>query len=473
MLTAVFLTLAVIAHVLGIWGAVDVIMKGRTAQGTTAWAIALVFTPWISLPFYMVFGERKFEGYVRARRSGVRQIDQAAASLAEELRAHELSLTGPRAGFAALARLSRMPFTKGNQAELLIDGQATFDAIFAAIQQASHYVLVQFYIYRDDAVGKRLAELLIAARTRGVRVMFLYDEIGSYSLPTAYLDALRAAGCECSGFRTKPRKQKPFRINFRNHRKIVVIDGARAFVGGLNIGREYRGEDPKVGPWRDTHMSLTGPAVQCLQLSFLEDWYWANRRIPELRWSPITTSDEGSGALIIASGPGDALDTCSLMYTHIINCAKHRLWLATPYFVPDEEVLSAIQLAALRGVDVRLLVPESNDDTFIRYSILSYFEDLLRVGVKVYQYNAGFMHQKVTLCDEVAVISTANLDNRSFRINFEVSAVIACPNFAATTERMLISDIERCRLITPEWCRAMPRRTRFLSRFCRLFAPIQ
>jgi cardiolipin synthase len=215
----------------------------------------------------MVFGERKFEGYLRARRTGMRQIDQAAATLAGELREHELSLDGPRAGFAALARLSRMPFTRGNQAELLIDGNATFNAIFAAIEEASQSI--QFYIYRADEVGTRLAELLIAARKRGVRVMFLYDEIGSYSLPTAYLDTLRDAGCECSGFRTKPRRQKPFRINFRNHRKIVVIDGVRAFVGGINVGREYLGEDERIGPWRDTHMSITGPAVQCLQLTFL------------------------------------------------------------------------------------------------------------------------------------------------------------------------------------------------------------
>ena len=473
MFTAIAITLALVVHGLGVWGAVDVIMKGRTAQGTTAWALALVFIPWISLPLYMVFGERKFEGYVRARRDGLRQIDHAAASLAEELRPHALPLTGSRQNLAALARLARLPFTQGNHAELLIDGERTFDAIFKAIEQASHYVLVQFYIYRDDSVGRRLSDLLIAARKRGVRVMFLYDEIGSYFLPNSYVERLRAAGCECSGFRTKPRKQKPFRINFRNHRKIVVVDGTAAFVGGFNIGREYLGHEPSIGPWRDTHLALTGPAALCLQLTFLEDWYWANRRIPELRWSPVATAGAGSGALIIASGPGDALDTCSLMYTHIANCAKKRLWLATPYFVPDEEVLCAIQLAALRGVDVRLVVPEKNDDAVIRFSILSYFEDLLRVGVKVYQYGGGFMHQKVTLCDDATVVSTANLDNRSFRINFEVSAVVACPNCAARAEAMLLNDMERSRLVTPELCRAMPRRTRFLSRFCRLFAPIQ
>jgi cardiolipin synthase A/B len=462
-----------LTHAAGVWGAIDVIMKGRTAQGTTAWALALLFVPWATLPFYLVFGERRFEGYIRARRDGVRQIDQAAASLVEELRPFARSLGGEHSDLTPLARLARLPFTGGNNVELLIDGERTFDAIFKAIEGASLYVLVQFYIIHDDQVGRRLAELLIAARARGVRVMVLYDEIGSYWLPRAYLDALTAAGCECSGFRTKPRKQKPFRINFRNHRKIVVVDGQTAFVGGLNIGREYLGLDPAFGPWRDTHLSISGPSVQCLQLSFLEDWYWANRRIPELRWTPIATTDAGSGVLIMPSGPADKVDTCSLMHIHIVNCARRRLWLATPYFVPDEELLSAIQLAALRGVDVRLIVPANNDGVMVHYSILSYFDDLFRVGVKVYQYSQGFMHQKVTLSDDLTVVGTANLDNRSFRINFEVSAIIDCEQLAKHTEAMLLADMQRSRLLSPEWSSHQSARTRFLSRFCRLFAPIQ
>jgi cardiolipin synthase len=473
MFYAIFATVLLTLHALGVWGAVDVIMKGRTAQGTTAWALALLFAPWAALPFYLVFGERRFEGYVRARRDGLRQIDQAAAALATELHPHARPPLAGDHDFTALTRLARLPFTAGNHVDLLIDGQATYAAIFTAIQNATQYVLVQFYIFRDDHAGKALAEHLIAARARGVRVMFLYDEIGSYFLPRAYLEKLTAAGVECSGFRTKPKKQKPFRINFRNHRKIVVVDGKTAFVGGLNIGDEYLGRNPSIGHWRDTHIAVTGPAALCLQLSFLEDWYWANRRIPTHHRTPLPPANSASGVLIVPSGPADPLETCSLMHTHIVNGARRRLWLATPYFVPDEELLGAIQLAAIRGVDVRLIIPAKNDSRLIQHSINSFLEELFQAGIKVYQYTDGFMHQKVILSDDVTLVGTANLDNRSFHINFEVTAIIADPAFATRAEQMLLADMERSRLMSPDMLRRMSPGSRFLSRFCRLFAPIQ
>ncbi len=465
---------AIVLQGLGFWGAVDVVFRGRTAQGTTAWALALIFLPIVALPLYLVFGERRFQGYIRARRNGVRQIDQAAASFHEELRGLAAPPDGLLQEHTALSRLARLPFTWGNRPTLLIDGEATFDAIFRAIDGAADYVLVQFYIFRDDALGRRLETALCAARSRGVRVMLLYDEIGSYGLPREYLDRLRAAGCQCSGFRTKRRRQWSFRLNFRNHRKIVVVDGVRAFVGGHNVGIEYLGLDPGHGPWRDTHLELDGPSALCLQLAFLEDWYWANRTIPTLRWKPDVAADAESGAsvLIVSSGPADSIDTCAMLYTQIANSATRRLWLATPYFVPDEQVLGAIQLAALRGVDVRLIVPERSDSQMVRFALLSFFEELLQVGVKVYRFESGFMHQKVALSDDLAVVSTANLDNRSFRINFEVGAVVADAEFAATMQRMLERDMEHSRLVTPEALNAMPWRIRFASRLCRLFAPI-
>lgn len=473
MFLAIALSIGAALHVLGVIGAIDVIMKGRTAPGTTAWALALVFVPLIAVPMYIVFGERKFAGYVRARRTGMRQIDQAARALAEALGPHTWTEKEGRPELDALVRLARMPFTRGNRVELLIDGAEMFPAMYAAIDAAREYALVQFYMFQDDEVGRALAEALLRARGRGVRVMLLYDEIGSYTLPNAYLERLRAAGCECSGFRTKPKRQKRFRINFRNHRKIVVVDGTTALMGGINVGREYLGLDPRVGRWRDTHVKIVGPAAQCLQLSFLEDWYWANRRVPELRWEPAAEEKGACGALVVPSGPADELDTCSLMYTHVANCARKRLWLATPYFVPDEEVLGAIQLAALRGVDVRVIVPEKNDNMMVQYSILSFYEDLMTAGARVYHYTDGFMHQKVALCDDVSVVSTANLDNRSFRINFEVSTVVQCPDFAEGVRVMLETDMARSREVTTAWMRGMSLRTRFLSRFFRLFAPVQ
>lgn len=465
--------LYLVVQALGVLGAFDVIMKGRTAQGTAAWALALLFMPVLAIPLYLILGERRFEGYVRARRNGVRQIDQAAATLFEALKPLTLVPTGPFEALKPLTRLARMPFTTGNALELLVDGTATYRAIFDAIAGAKTYILVQYYIIREDEVGNRLSELLLQARARGVRVMIIYDEIGSYTLSTTFVDRLREAGCQCIGFRTKPRKQKPFRLNFRNHRKIVVVDGEIGFTGGVNIGAEYVEKCGRYGVWRDTHLAVRGPAVQCLQLSFLEDWYWANRRIPELSWEPRRAAAEGAGVLIVPSGPADTLETCSLLYTHVCNCASKRLWLATPYFIPDEAVLGAMQLAALRGVDVRLIVPARNDSRSAHYSMISYLQELFTAGIKVYQYRPGFAHQKVALSDSAAIVGTANLDNRSFRINFEITALTVDDEFSSKMEAMLLHDISRSAELTPEWLKTLSLKDRVMSRICRLFAPIQ
>ncbi|HEX2837447.1 MAG TPA: phospholipase D-like domain-containing protein, partial [Phycisphaerales bacterium] len=260
--------------------AVDVVMKGRTAQGTIAWSISLLLMPWLSLPFYLVLGDRKFIGYERASPEGSREIDVLARALLESLA--PFVPPNSEAGFAdrGFTKLARFPFTSGNKVTLLINGSATFDAILEAVESAREYIVVQFYIVRDDGLGKRLQRALLAARKRGVRVYLLYDEIGSHGLPRAYLQALKDAGCECSGFRTKARKQRPFRLNFRNHRKIVVVDGRVAFTGGHNVGDEYLGLHKVLTPWRDTHVSIRGPAVQCVQLAFVEDWFWATQRVP-------------------------------------------------------------------------------------------------------------------------------------------------------------------------------------------------
>lgn len=472
-MTVLWTILAITIQGLGVWGAIDVIMKGRTAQGTVAWSIALILLPVFALPLYLMFGDRRFEGYVRARRDGVRQIDQAGTELFEALKPYAIPLTERYAAATALGRLARLPFTTGNTLELLIEGGHTFKSMFDAIDQAKDYVLVQFYIIRDDEVGAELTNRLLAARAREVRVMLLFDEIGCHGLRRAYLDRLRAAGCLCSGFRTKPRKQKPFRINFRNHRKIVVVDGRVGFTGGYNIGREYLGRDPKLPGWRDTHVRIDGPAALCLQLAFLEDWYWANRNTPDLNWNPGPHPESDSRVLIVPSGPADLVETGLLMHTMIANAATRRLWLATPYFVPDEQLVGALQLAALRGVDVRLIIPHVNDNTMVHYSMMSYYEDLQQVGIRVFRYNKGFAHQKVTLCDDVAVIGSANLDNRSLRINFEIDAVLADADFAQQVEQMLAADLAASDELAKNAFARLPLLTRFLARVCRLFAPIQ
>ncbi len=255
-----------------------------------------------------------------------------------------------------------------------------------------------------------------------------------------------------------------------------MVDGRAAWVGGLNVGDEYLGRDPKVGAWRDTHLKLTGPVVPCVQMAFLEDWQWATQRLlEELRWeAEPAASGAHCAALCLPSGPADPLEPCTLFFLHLIHRAKQRLWIASPYFVPDEQFTSALQLAALRGVDVRVLVPAKSDNPLVGLSAWSYVAELTSVGVQVFHHRDGFMHQKVVLADDrYATVGTANFDNRSFRLNFEVTIAVADEAFAASVRRMLEDDFANARQVTVDELQSLGFPFRLGSRIARLLAPIQ
>ena len=278
-----------------------------------------------------------------------------------------------------------MPFAAGNSARLLIDGKAVFDALFAGIDGATQYVLAQFFIVHDDEIGRAFQ----AAHRQGVRVHFLYDEIGSAALPRRYLRELCDAGVEARPFLTSRDLRNRFQINFRNHRKIVEVDGRGAFVGGLNVGDEYLGRSARFGAWRDTHVAISGPAVKAVQLSFVDDWHWSTGQMPQLDWSVGPEQRGGKAVLVMPSGPVDRLDTCTLFFVHVIQSARRRLWMTSPDFVPDEAILAALQLAVLRGVDVRIMLPARWDHRLAWLASFSYLKDTLPWGVKMYRYQAG------------------------------------------------------------------------------------
>jgi len=463
----------VFVEVLVLAAALRAVMTARTAQGAVAWAIALVTLPWISLPLYAVFGGRKFHGYRRARRSGDADI-RALARRIEGQFAPVLrrGLSAQLQPFAALERLALMPFVGGNDVRLLIDGEATFAAILEAIEQARDYVLLEFYIVHDDGIGRALHAALRACCQRGVRVLFIYDPIGSHDLPTAYVESLRAAGAAVEPFVTTRNPLRRLQLNFRNHRKIVVVDGRLAYVGGHNVGDEYLGGVPELSPWRDTHLELRGPAAGAVQLAFLEDWNWAAGEIAELHWRAESVERRDLPVLVVPSGPADELDTCSLFFTHVIGCARRRLWISSPYFVPDEPVLAALQLAALRGVDVRVLLPGRPDVRSVYLAGISFVEDMRGSGVRMFRYRRGFLHQKVTLCDDVGIVSTANLDNRSFRLNFEISLLVADAQFAGEVAAMLTRDLENSDEVDDAALARISLPVRIASRAARLFAPV-
>jgi cardiolipin synthase len=408
--------------------------------------------PLVSLPLYLVFGRRRFSGYVDARRHS----DIANSWIAEKARTvcnefhSDLPDYGGRLSF--LERLAHLPFTYGNKVELLINGEAAFESMFKAIDKAEKYVLIQFFIVRDDNLGRRLQDALIAKVAQGVDIYFLYDQMGGRKLPKSVIREYREAGVRIEAFRSSKFFANPMQVNFRNHRKILVVDGDLAFIGGLNVGDEYLGKSPRFGPWRDTHAAVEGPSADALQLIFAEDWHWATgETINELEWETRKAVGGDADVLILASGPADDYESCNLMFVHAIHSAQNRFWIASPYFVPNAEVVSALQVAGLRGVDVRILLP-ANPDHFMVYLASFYYMKLTGAqGIRFYRYAKGFMHQKAFLIDDFGVgIGTANLDNRSFRLNFEVTLLSVNYELAASVEAMFEWDFACSRQVSHE-----------------------
>lgn len=460
-------------HLSGLLSSVDALMSSRTAQGSIAWLVSLNTMPYVAVPAYWIFGRSRFQGYVISRQSTDNELaakhQLKTSSVDPFIRDETLAISQ----LDAVERLAKMPFLTGNQPELLIDGAQSFASMFAGIRAAEAYVLVQFYIVRDDELGRQLQQLLIDKARAGVKVYFLYDEIGSYRLPHQYIRLLRTAGVDIRPFQSTKGPGNRFQLNFRNHRKIVIADGQFGWLGGLNVGDEYLGQDPRYGAWRDTHLKLTGPAVQALQLSFVEDWFWSTDSLPALQWQAQAAAKGDAAVLILPSGPADRFETASLLIQHAIHSAKHRFWISSPYFVPDEGTLAALKLAALRGVDVRVLIPERTDNVLVTHAAYAFIGPLLDAGVSIYRYQQGFLHAKSFIVDQqLAAVGTINLDNRSFRLNFEITALVLDDTFVQNLAAQFQHDFARSRQMNLTELQAQPWWHRVFARAAHLLAPI-
>lgn len=450
---------ALMLHMIGVLVAMHAVVHARTSQGAIAWALGLILLPYVTLVPYLFLGTSHFRGYVKALRppphdDAIPATDQHPACMR----------------YDALAALVGRPFHSGHQLRLLIDGEAAFAAMFDAITAARDYVLVQFFIIHDDALGRRLQQVLLARAAAGVRVHVLYDSVGSHDLPVQYVDDLRAGGVAIHAFATR-RWRNRFQLNFRNHRKILVVDGQRGFIGGLNVGEEYLGARPPLSPWRDTQLELRGPAVDDLQHAFASDWRWITGAALSLR-TPAPTGG-GASALVIASGPADRLETGALFFVAAIHAARQRLWLSTPYFVPDAAVMAALQLAVLRGVDVRVMIPSRPDHKGVFLASTLHAHDALRSGIRMFRYQPGFLHQKALLIDDLtAAIGSMNLDGRSFRLNFEVTALVVDEGFASEVATMLDGDLARSEELDQGEYLDAPYLRRVAMHVARLFDPI-
>ncbi len=458
----------------------NIVMKTRSATGAWGWSMAVLALPFVAVPLYWILGRSRFKGYMERLGEARKSHEEAYREHLTVMAPHLATLEGDEVRYGSvLERLSERRFTKGNEVCLLIDGEQTFEAIFAAMEAAESYLLVQFFIVKDDGLGTRFRECLERKAREGVRVYFVYDEIGSHKIPKRYVRSLREAGAEVHPFHSTQGPSNRFQVNFRNHRKIVVVDGKVGFVGGHNVGDEYLGLSKRYGAWRDTHVRIMGPAVLSLQMVFLADYYWATRQVPDLNWTTVTPPD-GSGCggghsvvLTLPTGPVGAIEGGTIFFLNAITRAKRRFWIASPYFVTDESIRSALQMVALRGVDVRIMIPGKPDKYVPWLATFACLGEMEAAGVRIFRYTDGFLHQKVLVVDDqLAAVGTANLDNRSMRLNFEVTAVVLCQDFARQVASMLEVDFARCCEVGGADYAGRPLWFRLLVRLSRLFSPI-
>lgn len=430
-----------------------IFLENRHPSHTITWLVVLGGFPLVGFFFYLFFGRnikkrRLFEKKALTDEKAFLEIEGNQSSYQDKINHmgnHQQLL------FKLAHRLGHSPISFATKTKALTDGKETFEHIFQEIKRAKHHIHLEYYIVRNDEVGQELKNLLIEKAKAGVEVRFLYDAVGCWKLSKDFMKEMKKAGIETVSFLPVKIPFLNNKINFRNHRKIIVIDGSVGFVGGLNVGDEYLGKDSYFGYWRDTHLLVKGEAVRTLQMIFLQDWYYmTDKKLLSDTYlsSPAEEIEETGGVQLIAGGPDNKWDVIKNLFFSMIVSAKESIWIASPYFVPDEDILSALKVAALSGIDVRLLVPKRPDKKIVYYASRSYFPELLDAGAKVYEYEKGFLHSKIVIVDyELASIGTANMDMRSFHLNFEVNAFLYRTGSTQTLVNEFIKDIDESREI--------------------------
>ncbi|MCI4350349.1 MAG: cardiolipin synthase [Thermoplasmata archaeon] len=454
-----------------------IFFENREPQSVLAWLLLVLIFPVGGFVIYLLFGFK----YFKTREFRLKTTrDQAVLDRVRKGQEvgvpDETEMTlGTLAADTDLARMlwanSAAFLSAGNQVDVFTSGAAKFDALFEAIDGAKKHIHLEYYILRNDALGERLVQALERKAREGVEVRLLYDDLGN-NIPRLRYRHLTALGARVSGFYRALVPSIGLRVNYRNHRKIAVIDGTVGFVGGFNIGNEYLGLGP-LGAWRDTAVRIRGAAVRSLQLRFVLDWNYATGEGlglgPAYFWpsTPVGTAS----IQVVSGGPDTTNNPPREQYVKMVNSAKRTFYLQTPYFIPDPSVLTALRLAALSGVDVRIMIPTRGDHPFVHWASLSYVGELLSAGVRGFSYDAGFLHAKTATVDDFATsIGSANWDLRSFKWNFETNAVIYDAKLSEAYRRIFEDDMTRCTEITMESYAHRSRLTQFRESISRLFS---
>lgn len=427
-----------------------IFLEYRQPAKAIAWLLVLFMLPLVGFVMYY-FIDRRFSS--RQKKESSRENHHAAPDITKWKHIPKIC---PQADRRLLRLLSHFPspsmMSRYNKNVVLTNGQTAFPAILEAMEQARHHIHIDYYIFREHGIGEQFTEIMIRKAGQGVEVRFLYDGIGSHGLTEEFIAKLESKGVETGCFSPPWLSLFGKRINYRNHRKIVIVDGQVGFFGGINVGDEYLGKDPKLGFWRDTHMRVEGEAVHSLQRTFMADWLFVKKQELEGEaYFPEVKVTSTGWVQIVAGGPDGRWEVIQGSAIACIGAAKHSIRIATPYFIPDPGLVSALKLAALSGVDVRILLPGIPDTRVIYWASLSYIKELLQSGVRFFCYQKGFMHAKVTLIDDcIGCVGTANMDLRSYYKNFELNALFFDPSVIARLEQDFTADLEDSVEITLE-----------------------
>jgi cardiolipin synthase len=450
-----------------------IILERRSPTATLAWILGMAVLPLVGAVVYAFLGPRRVRrkrlrhALARSRLERDLPACPTCAAPPEDPRLRQLQTLVERSGGTAPLRARGLVLHRS--------GDACYDAMVAAIGAARHHVHVEYYIWEPDRVGTRLRDALVERARAGVEVRLLLDAIGSHRVGRRFLRPLREAGAQVAFFNDVTLARfRPRLLNFRTHRKIVVCDGALGFTGGVNVSERHSAEHSGPEAWRDTHLQLVGEAVRGLQVAFLEDWIFATDQSVEVR--SYLPPDDGQGdhqVQVIASGPDFAHPPLQRVVFAALSAASHRLLVTTPYFVPDEPVLASLTAAALRGVDVRLLLPARGDSRLVAAAARSFYGELLHAGVRVFEYAPTMLHAKTLVVDDdLALVGTANLDSRSLRLNFEVSVLVFGRDVAAELADHFAEDLRRSVEVSRHALSRIPLLRRAGESAARLFAPL-
>ena len=454
----------------------SIILYGSNPSRSLGWILVIIFIPYAGAISYILFGvnRREFKIHTLKRALARRMYDQK--HLKNNVSENHTLFKSPKVKKLAtlLKNSSHFQAIEGNKVTVLNNGIQAYKSIFEKLKTAKKFIHVQFYILEDCKILEELYQLFKKKIEEGVEVRMIYDAIGSFELKSETIKKFKDLGVEVYPIMPIKFGSIIFAVNFRNHRKIIIIDGEIGFTGGINISDKYISSQPDLGIWDDEHICIEGPAVESLHKVFIKDYYFAanNESLLQEKYLPKIQKKGDSIVQIIASEPDSAYSIILYQYLSLINIADTSIYIANPYFMPNRPLLEGIKMAALGGIKIKLLIPEKSDSILAKYSMQSYFQELLQVGIEIYR-SSNFLHSKVISIDqEIVSVGSGNFDHRSFEQNFETNALIYDEEIAIKVSNNFLKDCEKSSVLTIEEHNARPFYNKILEGLARLFSPL-